>query len=142
MINTAINTVQRINHMEVVDVNTGEIFNEGQQRRAGIQYGMVNADLPLYQQAINSKKSIRICITGAFDVKRAEIVARLNDMGYSVGGMNSKTELLLIGTWGAEVGADGVSEKYLGAASKRIKMVKLESAAEIYAMLSAKTLAH
>lgn len=142
MFNTAINTVQRINHMEVVDVQTGEIFNEGQQRRAGIQYGMVNADVPLYQQNINPKKSIRICITGAFDVKRAEIVDRLNDMGYIVGGLNSKTQLLLIGTWGYEVGADGVSNKYLDAVARGVKMVKLETADQIYAMFSAKTMAH
>ena len=136
----------RISHTEVVDVESGEIFEQGisqsEQLATGIVYAQANSDVPLYKQDVNPNKSIRICITGAFDVKRADIVARLNDMGYSVGKFNNKTELLLIGTWGAEVGEDGVSNKYLGAASKGTKMVKLETADQIYAMLSAKTYVH
>jgi hypothetical protein len=68
-------------------------------------------------------------------MKRADIVARLNEMGYSVAKFSGKTELLIVGAWGAEVGADGVSEKFLKAKANGTKIVSMSTANEIFSML-------
>jgi hypothetical protein len=139
MFNTAISTVQRINHLEVMNLDSGEIIEQiiskNEQKRAACSYARANSDVALHSQRVDIKKSTRICITGSFDMKRADIVARLNEMGYSVAKFSGKTELLIVGAWGAEVGADGVSDKYLMAKANKTKIVSLSTADEIFSML-------
>lgn len=127
---------QRINFREIVDLETGEIIekhiSESTQQAAGIQHAKCNKDVPLYCQDVDIKQSVRITLTGGFSgMKRKEIVEKLNDLGLSAGGMNNKTTLLIIGTWGKEVGDDGVSEKYLGAIKRGVKLLKMETAEEV-----------
>jgi hypothetical protein len=139
MFNTATSTVQRINHLEVMNLDSGEIIeqiiSENERKNAASAYVRSNDDVSLSRQKVDINKSTRICITGAFDVKRADIVSRLNEMGYSVAGFSGKTELLIVGAWGAEVGADGVSEKFLKAKANGTKIVSLSTAEEIFSML-------
>ena len=58
-------------------------------------------------------------------------------MNITVGSVvNGKTDVLVIGEWGLEVGADGVSNKYLEAVKRGVKVLRFNNLEEILSHFS------
>ena len=136
-------TFKSINETEVVNLESGEIIPKEQYdasyaRAVAMELGEQIADVPLYKQtAVAPEESLRVVITGKFDCVRREIVERLNEMNITVGSVvNGKTDVLVIGEWGLEVGADGVSNKYLEAVKRGVKVLRFNNLEEILSHFS------
>ena len=127
----------QLNSEEAVDVESGEIVYVEQvskrwQQFEGIEYAKANSDVPLYKQSTEPGEQLRMVITGKFDSPRREIVESLNKLGIKVGSaVNGKTDVLIIGEWGREVGSDGVSNKFLRAKELGTQIVRLESVTDL-----------